>query len=243
MNILQAFFRGVSDLTRSSFLRLLFKAVVITIGIFSILVLGLIIGLVFIDIPYVGTFSYVSGAINKVTLWFNYDIIDWISVFLLFTAFGILGSLVFLLYPLFLTALISYMADDIACDVESAHNYSIGKNGTVRMVIVLYFRLLVTLIGINILALPLYIFASFASPLVYIVINGYIFGKEYFDMVLCRHMNMDTATAYMRHNRGAVLGIGAIFVVLMWIPLINLIAPAILVATVVHYTQNNQPVV
>jgi len=90
---------------------------------------------------------------------------------------------------------------------------------------------------VNVLALPLLV-----VPPAYIVftwgVNGYLLGREYFEMVAFRRM--DHAAAHelrRRHNRTFTIA-GVMIAVCLTIPFVNLVAPVLGAAFMVHVAQN-----
>ena len=89
--------------------------------------------------------------------------------------------------------------------------------------------------GLNILILPLLL----AGPLYVIAfytMNGYLLSREYFELVAARRYDARTVEAIRksRQKKLWVAGVGLTF--LMTIPFVNLVAPIIATAFMVHYS-------
>jgi CysZ protein len=86
---------------------------------------------------------------------------------------------------------------------------------------------------VNLVALPLLI----VPPLYVLVaygINGYLLGREYFEMPAFRRLSRAEAKAAFGRNRGRFVGAGIVIAFLSTLPIVNLIAPIIATAFMVH---------
>jgi uncharacterized protein involved in cysteine biosynthesis len=85
----------------------------------------------------------------------------------------------------------------------------------------------------NLIALPFLIF----PPLYFIIaygINGYLLGREYYEMPAFRRLQRGAAKqVYLRH-RGRFTLAGVLIAILSTIPIVNLIAPILATAFMVH---------
>lgn len=90
---------------------------------------------------------------------------------------------------------------------------------------------------LNLIMLPAY-FLPVIGAAIYFAFNGYVVGRQCFESVALRHADGGTARRLWRQNRGRFLIAGMIVVVLLSIPLVNLIAPLVGVAFMLHlFTQ------
>ena len=97
--------------------------------------------------------------------------------------------------------------------------------------------------AINLAALPLYLLLLFVPPLnffLYYGINGYLLGREYFELVAVRRLESRAAKDMRRRFRGTVFLAGVIIAFFLSIPIVNLIAPVIATAFLVHLYQGLQ---
>jgi uncharacterized protein involved in cysteine biosynthesis len=86
---------------------------------------------------------------------------------------------------------------------------------------------------VNLITLPL----LFVPPLYIIVswaLNGYLLGREYYEMAAFRRLDRTQAKALLKTRRGTFTGGGVLIAILSTIPVVNLIAPIIATAFVVH---------
>lgn len=94
-------------------------------------------------------------------------------------------------------------------------------------------------IVVNLLALPLYailLVTGFSIILAY-AINGYLLGREYFELVAFRHLPPPEARLLFRNRLGRVWLAGAVITFLFTVPLVNLAAPVIATAFMTHLFQ------
>ena len=98
-------------------------------------------------------------------------------------------------------------------------------------------KFLAIVIGVNILALPIYAILLFLPPLnlvFYYVLNGYLVGREFYEMVAIRRMTPEEAIVLRKRFGGRVVIAGAIIVFCMTVPLLNLLIPVLAAAAMVH---------
>ena len=86
---------------------------------------------------------------------------------------------------------------------------------------------------LNLLALPFYLVPG-VNLLIYLALNGYLLGREYFEVVAQRRLRPAQASAQRRAARGRVWSAGLVIAALSTVPLVNLIAPVIGVAFMTH---------
>jgi uncharacterized protein involved in cysteine biosynthesis len=94
-------------------------------------------------------------------------------------------------------------------------------------------RLLLLAVVVNILLLPVYLVPGI-NLFVYYGLNGYLVGREYFELVALRRVDGAMAQVMWRRHRGRLILVGVIIVFLLSLPLINLVAPVIGAAFMLH---------
>jgi uncharacterized protein involved in cysteine biosynthesis len=145
----------------------------------------------------------------------------------------------FLLFPATVAVAMSLLLDDIAEAVEQRHYPGLPparQQPVVEMLLDSLGFVAVT-IGINLLALPLYLVFLFIPPLNFFVfygINGYLLGREYFELVAVRRLDSVSARQLRRRYRGRVFLAGVIIAVLLSVPLLNLVTPIVATGFLVH---------
>lgn len=97
-------------------------------------------------------------------------------------------------------------------------------------------RLAGAAIVLNLLVLPLY-FVPVVNLLVFFALNGYLLGREYFELVALRRNGAAVTRALRRRHRLKVLLAGVVAAVILSLPLINWFLPVVAAAFMVHLYQ------
>jgi uncharacterized protein involved in cysteine biosynthesis len=166
-------------------------------------------------------------AVGEVT-WLG-DLLGWASFFL------VVFFSMFLMIPV-ASAITSLFLDDVADAVESEHypdlppvarvGFAEGLRETVGF--------LVLLVGANVLALGLYFTFPPFAPLIFYAMNGYLLGREYFQIAALRREGRAGAAALRSRNRGQIWLAGCVMAVPLSIPFVNLLVPVLGAAVFTH---------
>lgn len=152
---------------------------------------------------------------------------------------AVLFASTFLMIPV-AAVFVGFFLDEIADAVERRH-YP-GRTGTARGNLVSDLmdavRFMGVVIGVNLLALIPYlillvVFAPLTAALAF-AINGYLLGREYFELVAVRHMPSAEARALRKRYSGRIWFAGVLMAIPLTIPVMNLIVPVLGVATITH---------
>lgn len=90
---------------------------------------------------------------------------------------------------------------------------------------------------INIVLLPVYIALLFFPPfygIVFYGVNGYLLGREYFELVALRRLPPAELRRHWRASRGRFVLAGALIAFVLTVPVLNLVAPILATAFMVH---------
>jgi CysZ protein len=157
---------------------------------------------------------------------------------------GIFGSAVGVVITLVLFApiatLVASLFQEEAADAVEAHHYpQLGKapGASLGQSIWAAVRLVIWTVVVNLVCLPLYAFLPGLNLLIFFAINGYLLSREYFEVVALRRMPLVEASEFRRRHRFSLWTAGIAVAVLFWIPLLNLLAPIIGTAMMVHVVQ------
>ena len=147
-----------------------------------------------------------------------------------------------LMFPGILSGVAGFFLETVADAVERRHYPDLPTAAPARWYDAAFaaLRLASLTIALNLLLLPLYLLFVFFPPLslaLYYAVNGKLLGREYFEIVALRHMDGATATELRRRNSGTIWRTGALTAGLLTIPGLNLIAPIIGTAAMVHVFQ------
>ncbi len=154
---------------------------------------------------------------------------------------GGLGVLVLaiLLYPAAATAIVGLFLDDVAQAVERKHFPELppARAAGIAEQSRAGIRFALIALALNVVALPLYLLLLLAPPLnlfVFYGVNGYLVGREYFELAASRRLPPEEVTELRRTHRGRLFLAGALTAFLLTVPLVNLVAPIIGTAAMVH---------
>ncbi len=185
------------------------------------------------------------SAIAGIDPTFGFDFIPflWLKGLLVWVAgivVGVLGVFAFfaifwLLFVIIVQLVDGFSLEQIISAIEARHNtdlpLAIVKSAPGMIINALqYFAMLVLL---NLLAMPFYLIPLFGI-LVFYMVNGYLIGREYFELVALRRIDARSAKILRKTHRGQVFGAGLIATVLFSLPILNLLAPVVAAAAMVH---------
>jgi len=168
--------------------------------------------------------------VNDVFQWFL-DI-DWIFNIVFFFLMGIF-------FPPIATIFMSLYLDDIIDAVEDKYypDHKAGKRLGMGHLAYLALRLALMIIMLNILVIPLYLFffwLAFVPLVIFYVLNSYLLGWGYYEMVAVRHLGIREAGRHRKSIRGQILLGGFVITLLYSLPVVNLLAPILGAALLAH---------
>ena len=170
---------------------------------------------------------------------FGWRPLDWLLDLL--GTLAVLG-LSWLLFPATTTMILGLFLERIAATVEAADYPGRGppRSASIAEMMAATLRLMAFTILMNLLALPLYLLLPGINFFVFLGLNGYLLGREYFEVVALRRLDPSTARALRRRCAGRVFLAGAVIAGLFAVPLVNLLAPAVATAFMVHLFEGLQ---
>ena len=156
----------------------------------------------------------------------------------LFNIGGVLFTIVlsiWLMVPV-ASAIIALFLDEVAQAVEARHYPHLPKQAAAKLQdqILISIRFLGLLILANIGALILSMILPFVAPVVFWATNGYLMGREYFQMAAMRRVPRAQAQELLRRHRGAIWCAGILMAIPLTIPLVGLFIPILGAATFTH---------
>ncbi|MFM2354703.1 MAG: hypothetical protein RLZZ528_439 [Pseudomonadota bacterium] len=147
----------------------------------------------------------------------------------------VLGLSVFLMMPV-AALFCGFFTDRVADAVEDRHypglpptpGQSFGDSlvGSVN-----FFGVLV---AVNAVALLLYVLVGPFAPILFWAVNGYLLGREYFEMAAARHLGRSGAKALRKSAPGTVFLAGCLMAAPLSVPFVNLLIPVFGAATFTH---------
>ena len=220
--ILTAFFKALSQLPDPRFRNVLWRGIGLTVALL-VAVYALLLWLIDwltaepITLPGVGEVTWVG------------DLLGWGSLGVM-----ILMS-VFLMVPV-ASAITSLFLDEVADAVEQQHYPQLPSVAPVGFIDGLRDTVgfLGILIGANLLALILYVIFPFAAFFIFYAMNGFLLGREYFQLAAIRRLDRDQALEMRRRHGGKIWLAGCLMAVPLSFPLVNLFIPVLGAATFTH---------
>lgn len=220
--ILTSFFKALAQLPDPQFRRVLLLGIGLTVA----LLIGTYAALLWI-IENLSADGISIPGVGEVT-WLG-DLLGW----------GSLGLMIvlsmFLMVPV-ASAMTSLFLDDVAQAVEDVHypslptvpraNFWDGLRDTVNF--------LGVLIGANVLAFLLYALLPFLALPIFFALNGFLLGREYFQLAAMRRIGRAEAKVLRKKYQGRIWLAGCLMAVPLSIPLVNLFIPILGAATFTH---------
>lgn len=149
--------------------------------------------------------------------------------------FVMLGLSVFLMVPV-ASAFTGIFLDDVAAAVEDRH-YP-GLPPVPHQSILDITRDTISFLGLlifaNVIALALCMMFNIAAPIVFWALNGFLLGREYFQMVAMRHLGREGAKTARKRHAPKIWMAGILMAVPLSIPLVSLLVPVLGAATFTH---------
>jgi uncharacterized protein involved in cysteine biosynthesis len=150
-----------------------------------------------------------------------------------------IAVLLWLLFPAAVSATIGLFLESVGEAVETRHYPGLppARAQSVQEAILSGLRFALVAILLNLAALPVYLVVFFLPPLnffVFYALNGYLLGREYYETVALRRLDAKQARVLRRRNRGRVFLAGVAITLLLTVPVLNLIAPVVATAFMVH---------
>lgn len=129
----------------------------------------------------------------------------------------------------------SLFLERIAGEVE-ARDYPaepVGRDQPLLQSFWVAIRFTAVLIVVNIVALPFYLVPGLNLGLFWIV-NGYLLGREYFELVALRHRSFPEVRSLRRRHGLRVFFAGVVIAAFATVPFLNLLAPLFATSFMVH---------
>ena len=196
---------------------------------------GLTIGLLFV----------VTAILVTVVGWFAPDIvtipglgweITWIDNALSWAIVPLMLVLsVFLMVPV-ASAFTSIFLDEVADAVEERHYPEIPQAPRASLAdgVIDSLKFLGVIVAANFAAIVLYVIFPPAAPFIFLLMNGYLLGREYFQLVAMRRLGRDGAKAARKRHPGTIWMAGTLMAVPLTVPFVNLLVPIVGAATFTH---------
>jgi CysZ protein len=216
------FLKAVGQLGDRRFAGVLAKGVGLTVVGLALATWSVVAGLGWLlpdtfSLPWVGEVGFVDEAVS------------WAAVGLM------LVLSVVLMVPV-AAAVVGFFLEDIAAAVEARHYPAAGAVTPLSIGVQAAdaLRFFGVLVAANLVAVVLYFGVPPLAPFVFWAVNGYLLGREYFQLVAMRRLGLEGAAA-LRRRHGLRLWIaGVLMAVPLSLPVVNLLVPVLGVAVFTH---------
>ncbi|MGB8275268.1 MAG: EI24 domain-containing protein [Alphaproteobacteria bacterium] len=144
-----------------------------------------------------------------------------------------------LLFPGVALLILSFFLEDVAGLVEARHYPDLPPPRRQPLAEVTWaaVKFAAVTVALNLLALPLYGILMFVPPfgaVLFYGLNGYLLGREYFELVALRRIDARQAAALRQAALGRLILAGAVIAFLSSLPFANLLTPVVATAFMVH---------
>jgi uncharacterized protein involved in cysteine biosynthesis len=212
--MIQAFAKAFAQLDDPRVLRVLGFSVLLSLAVFALLWLGM-------------------GVLLATTNLVTFGWLEW-----LLDSLGWLATLVatWLFFPLVASAFVALFLEQVAVAVELRHWPSLPKapglplGEAVRSSV----RFLLLLVIVNVALLVVLVVLPPLWPIAWYAANGFLLGREYFDLVALRRLDSTQVRTLRERHSGELLLMGMAAAFLATLPLANFLVPVVLTAAMVH---------
>ncbi len=149
--------------------------------------------------------------------------------------FLMIGLSVFLMVPV-ASAFTGIFLEEVSEAVEDRHYPGLHEvpRQSIVDIVVDSLSFLGVIIVANVIALVLYLVLNVAAPLIFWALNGFLLGREYFQMVAMRRLGREGAKAARKRHMPEIWLAGALMAIPLTIPVVNLLIPVLGAATFTH---------
>lgn len=222
MALLNDFFRAIAQLTDRRFLWVLLRALGLTIGLLAAMTALVVWSVTLLPdplftLPWIGPVSIPVFGAQGLALG------------------GMLIGSVFLMFPV-TAVFIGLFLDEIADAVEARHYPGLPDTRSPGIIegALTGLGFAGTILIANLAALILYLLLPPFAPFIFLGLNGYLLGREFFQMIAARHLTGSEAKPLQRRHRWRIWLAGCLMALPLAVPVINLIIPVLGVATMTH---------
>lgn len=218
--IFSDFLKALSQLGDRRFRSVLSRALLLTVA----LLIGLTIGFV----ELIGWLMPASWSLP-----FGIEIgAGWFS---LAAVAAMIGLSFFMMFPV-ASVFVGIYLDDVADAVEERHYPDLPQVDALPMATAIAdsLRFLLLVVVANMAALFIYLLVPPLAPFVFLLVNGWLLGREYFQLAAARRIGIADARRLAKAHSGEIFVAGVLMAVPLSVPLLNLVVPILGAATFTH---------
>ena len=222
MGLLADFAKAIAQMGDPRFLRVLLGSLALTVLALALVFWAVMFGLgrvlpETVTLPLVGEIGFVD------------DLLSWAAVGLM------LALSVVLMVPV-AAGVVGFFLDAIAAAVEARYypelppvtELGLGQQIGDSL------RFMALVLAVNAGALLIYFLVPPFAPFIFLLVNGFLLGREYFQLVAMRRLGPEGAKSLGRRHFWRIWLAGTAMAVPLTIPLINLLVPILGVAVFTH---------
>ncbi|MCU9849812.1 EI24 domain-containing protein [Defluviimonas sp. WL0024] len=202
----------------------------------KVVLLGVALSLALLVAVYAG-FAQVVAWLVPDAIWLPFvGEVTWVETLMSWGSLLLMiGLSVFLMVPV-ASAFTGFFLDTVADAVEDRHYPSLPPAPNVAWMDALIdsVNFFGVLVAVNVLALVLYAFVGPFAPLMFWAVNGYLLGREYFQMAAMRRLGREGARALRKRHSGQIWVAGILMAAPLSLPVVNLVIPVLGAATFTH---------
>ena len=222
MSLIADFGRAVAQLRDPRFLGVLLKALAITVIGLALVFWAVMAGLGWllpesVALPWIGPVRFLDDLASL-------------------AAVGLMLVLSVVLMVPTAAAVVGFFLEEVAEAVEAEHYPGLapvaGPGLSAQIGDALRFFALV--VAVNLAALVVYLLLPPLAPFVFWLVNGFLLGREYFQLVAMRRLGPEGAARLRRANAGRIWLAGTAMAVPLSVPVLNLLVPILGVAVFTH---------
>jgi CysZ protein len=205
-----------------AFRGVLLRGIGLTLGLLAAFYLALVLGLGWllpdtVTLPLIGPVGFLDDLAIGAAL------------------IGMTVASVFLMIPV-AAAFTGVFLEDVAAAVEARHYPALPPAPGAGLADSLGdgVRFLLVVILANLAALIVYLVSALLAPVIFWLVNGFLLGREYFQLVAMRRLDAAGASRLRRRHWLTVWAAGTLMAIPLTIPVMNLIVPVLGVAAFTH---------
>ena len=222
MSLIPDLFRALGQMSDPRFLRVLLWAVGLTIGALALVFWAVVGGLGWllpetVTLPWIGEVGFID------------DLLSWAAI-------GLMLALSVVLMVPTAAAVVGFFLDNVADAVEAKHYPGLPpvKEQPLALQAVESLRFLALVLVVNVFALVIYLTVAPLAPFIFWIVNGFLLGREYFQLVAIRRLPAEEVKTLRGRNAARIWLAGTAMAIPMSVPILNLIVPVLGVAVFTH---------
>jgi uncharacterized protein involved in cysteine biosynthesis len=222
VSLIPDIFRSLTQMSDPRFLRVLLWAVGLTLGALALVFWAVVGGLGWllpdtVTLPWIGEVGFLD------------NLLSWAAI-------GLMLALSVVLMVPTAAAVVGFFLDNVADAVEARHYPGLPpvKEQPLATQAADSVRFLALVLAVNAAALIVYLTVAPLAPFIFWIVNGFLLGREYFQLVAIRRLPPEQVKA-LRSRHGARIWLaGTAMAIPMSVPILNLFIPILGVAVFTH---------